>query len=359
MSELKYEYYASVQEKDVEWLWYPYIPYGKLTLLQGDPGEGKSTFILNIVALLTTGRVMPDGYRTSDIQSVIYQCSEDGAEDTVKPRLMAAGADCKKVAYIIDDDKTLTFEDERIEEIIEKTGARLLVMDPLQSFIPQDGDLHSAGRMRSLLGNLSVIAEKHRCAIVLIGHMNKNNSGKSLYRGLGSIDIAAIVRSVLMVERDEEDAKIRYMYPIKSSLAPEGCAIAFKFDKRHGFQWIGPCDYKHYEVMEETQENKSDIAERILLALLKDTNMPSVEVLKYLSDIGISERTVNKVKKKLGIKSIKISGMWHWSLPNAEFKVTEAEEERDGENKSSRICETGKIMGEKTDRCNSISSQIL
>ncbi len=331
MNELKFEYYASVEEKDVEWLWYPYIPYGKLTLLQGDPGEGKSTFILNIVSLLTRGKPMPDGYRSSGVQSVIYQCSEDGAADTVKPRLMAAGADCNKVAYIIDDEKSLTFDDNRIEEVIVKTGARLFIMDPLQSFVPQDGDLHSAGRMRSLLGNLSQIAERHKCAIVLIGHMNKSSSGKNLYRGLGSIDITAIARSVLMVERDEEDSKVRYMYPIKSSLAPEGDAIAFKFHKRHGFQWIGPCDYKHYEEKEDAPETKADIAERMLEALLKDRDMPCKEVLKYLANIGISERTVNKAKKKLGIKSVRVNGMWHWSLNRGDFTETETEAESDGE----------------------------
>jgi len=332
MRELKFEYYASVEEKDVEWLWYPYIPYGKITLLQGDPGEGKSTFILNLVALLTTGKVMPDGYRSSGVQSVIYQCNEDGAADTVKPRLMAAGADCKKVAYIVDDEETLTFDDNRIEEVIVKTGARLFIMDPLQSFVPQDGDLHSAGRMRSLLGNLSAIAERNRCAIVLIGHMNKSTSGKSLYRGLGSIDIAAIARSVLMVERDEEDSRIRYMYPIKSSLAPEGDAIAFKFDKRHGFQWIGPCDYKHFEEKESESETKYDVAERMLMTLLKEADMPSKQVLKCLSDIGISERTAHSVKKELGIKSMKINGVWHWSLPKGGFADMETEAEGDGKN---------------------------
>ena len=112
---VKIQYYSDVAEKEVEWLWYPYIPYGKITLLQGDPGEGKSTFILNVVSLITTGRAMPGGYQGNGVQSVIYQCNEDGAADTVKPRLMAAGADCKKVAYIVEEGEALTLDDARIE----------------------------------------------------------------------------------------------------------------------------------------------------------------------------------------------------------------------------------------------------
>ena len=98
--DFQYEYFSSVTQHKVEWLWYPYIPYGKLTILQGDPGEGKSTFILNVAALLTRGKDMPDGFRVPEAQRVVYQTAEDNIADTVKPRLVAAGADCGKVAYI-------------------------------------------------------------------------------------------------------------------------------------------------------------------------------------------------------------------------------------------------------------------
>ncbi len=322
---VKYQYYSSVTEKEVDWLWYPYIPYGKITLLQGDPGEGKSTFILNVVSLLTKGETMPDGYKSQGIQSVIYQCSEDGAADTVKPRLMAAGADCKKVAYIVEEEESLTLDDKRIEEAIVETGARLVILDPLQSFLPQEGDMHSAGRMRNLLGGLSNVAEKYNCAIVIIGHMNKSQSGKYLYRGLGSIDITAIARSVLMVERDEDNPSIRYMFPVKSSLAAEGDAIAFKFDRKHGFQWLGACDYKSYEEPMEAVETKADIAERLLFTLLSEKEMPGSQVLQFLAEAGISERTVNTVKKKLGIVSYRQNNRWFWKLPKQMQDGKEAE----------------------------------
>lgn len=103
-----YEYYSTVMEKQVDWLWYPFIPYGKLTLLQGDPGEGKSTFIINIAAALTTGGMLPNGIKVSEPITVIYQCAEDSLQDTIKPRLVEAGADCNRVAFIVDTDQSLS-----------------------------------------------------------------------------------------------------------------------------------------------------------------------------------------------------------------------------------------------------------
>lgn len=126
---LQYEYFSSVTQHKVEWLWYPYIPYGKLTILQGDPGEGKSTFMLNVAALLTRGKNMPDGYQVKEPQKVVYQTAEDNLADTVKPRLIAAGADCNRIAYIVDEEEPLTLMDSRIESVIQQTKARLFIYD--------------------------------------------------------------------------------------------------------------------------------------------------------------------------------------------------------------------------------------
>jgi hypothetical protein len=312
-----YAFYSTVQPKAVDWLWYPYIPYGKLTLLQGDPGEGKSTVMLNIAAAVTRGSPMPDGYRISSPHGVVYQCAEDDAADTIKPRLISAGADCDKVAYILDEDGTLTLEDTRIEDTITQTHSRLLILDPIQSFLVQDGDMQSASRMRSVLSKLAMIAAKHNCAVVLVGHMNKAQGGKSLYRGLGSIDIAAIARSVLMVTRDELDPQIRYLTPIKSSLAPEGLPIGFSFDKETGFQWIGPCDVDicNGDINGGNDESKRDMATQSLIELLTEADMPSATVFYKMNQMGISRRTVQTAKKELGVRAYKKENAWFWTLP--------------------------------------------
>jgi len=316
MLKLHFEYYSAVAPRKVDWLWYPYIPYGKITVLQGDPGEGKSTFILNVAALLTRGEKMPDGTGGGQAQTVIYQCAEDDIADTIKPRLVAASADCDKIAYIIDDLGELTFEDVRIEETIKKTGARLVVIDPLQAFLVQDTDMQSAARMRASLRKLADVAARHQCAIVLVGHMTKAQGGKNLYRGLGSIDIAAIARSVLMISRDGSNPLVRYMFPVKASLAPEGAPIGFTFAEG-GFQWLGKCDIdvSYLNRSEITPLDKVEQAKNHLFCLLKEGDMPSAQIYEVLDAAGIKKRTVETAKKEAGIQAYRQNNVWYWRLP--------------------------------------------
>ena len=312
-----YEYYSNVLAKPVEWLWYPYIPLGKLTIIQGDPGEGKSTFVLNVVARITTGQELPDGTPVTGKQVAIYQCAEDGVADTIKPRLQQAGADCDRVAYIIDNDIALTLEDGRIESTIKATGASVFIIDPIQAFIPPDADMQSATKMRSVLRKLANIAERNRCAVILIGHMNKGAGTKTLYRGLGSIDIAAIARSVLMISRDENRPGMRYMYPIKSSLAPEGPAIAFSFREQGGIEWHGRYNLNTAELMDSitVKTTKREKARAKIIQLLEHEDCPAKEIYAGLASMGVGSRTVEKVKKELQITTYRSAGSWYWSLP--------------------------------------------
>ena len=315
-----FDYYSNVTAKPIEWLWYPYIPFGKITIIQGDPGEGKSTFVLNLVSLLTQVKPMPDGYSIPGPGVAIYQCAEDGMADTIKPRLIQAGADCEKVAYIVDDDIGLTLEDGRIESAIYETGAHVFIMDPLQAFIPPDADMQNATKMRSILRKLAATAERTHCAVILIGHMNKDSGAKSLYRGLGSIDIAAIARSVLMISRDLTRPELRYMYPVKSSLAPEGAAIAFSLRQDGGIEWHGKYERNTVAVSEGTAINttKRIKARAKLLQILEHGDMPVKEVYAALGEIGVGTRTVETAKKELQIKAYRSGGCWYWSLPQVE-----------------------------------------
>lgn len=309
-----YEYFSSVEPKEVEWLWYPYIPYGKLTILQGDPGEGKSTVMLNLIATVTNGGIFPDGAVFDRPHPVIYQCTEDNAADTVKPRLLAAGAVCEKIAYILDEDEKLTLDDSRIEDTLIRTGARLIVFDPIQSFLPQDSNMQNVGRMRSLLKKVCAIAEKHRCAVVLIGHMNKGGANNQLYRGLGSIDIAAIARSVLMIVRDRENPELRYLFQIKSSLAPEGRPVSFLMNRQQGFIWQEVCDLSIQDVIQNetvSDNGKRSQAAVLLMEMLMEQDMPSSEIFAELEKQGISRRTVQNAKKDAHIRAYKKNNIWY------------------------------------------------
>ena len=315
--ELNYQYYSSVQMQDVEWLWYPYIPFGKITIVQGDPGEGKSTFVLNIMALVTKGENMPDGYPSNGALTAIYQCSEDDVADTIKPRLVTAGADCSRVAYIEEKQQNLTLDDERIEKIIMCTGARLLVLDPIQSFLAQDGDMQSAGRMRAMLRKISDIAARHRCAVILVGHLNKANGGKQLYRGLGTIDIAATARSILFITRSKSDPQIRYMKPVKSSLAPEGTGIAFSFVDGK-LEWREDIDIQdlEFEQIAQVESGRTPIV-RQLRTLLSDRDYVSTEILDILANTGVPRRTAFRAKQDAGVETYRVGTKWFWHLPRS------------------------------------------
>ena len=316
---LAFEYYSKIQEQSVDWLWYPFIPSGKITLLQGDPGEGKSTFIIQVIAALTTGGMLPNGVQIEAPVSVIYQCAEDSLQDTIKPRLIHAGADCSKVAFIVDEDQSLSLDDDRIEKCIRETGATMCVLDPLQAYIKQDGDLQSVTRMRNLMRRLSAVAERYHCAVVLIGHLNKASGGKNLYRGLGSIDIAAIARSVLMITRNETSKEIRYMHPIKSSLAPESYGISFILDPETGFHWIGKClsSFADFEGASKMPLSKKDRAKELLSLMLSVEDIRSTEVISRLTWLGISERTIRSAQKELGVEAYRKSGVWYLRLSDA------------------------------------------
>lgn len=240
--ELKLICMDDVEAKEVDWLWYPYIPYGKLTIVQGDPGEGKTTMVLQLAALLSKGEKLPCDEKERTPVNVIYQTAEDGLADTVKPRLEAAGADCSRVLVIDECEAELSMTDERIEQALKKTGAKVLILDPIQAYLGANVDMHRANEIRPVMKRLGDMAEKYGCAILLIGHMNKASGSKSTYRGLGSIDFQATARSVLVVGRVKDDPTLRVMAHDKSSLAPEGTSVAFRLDKENGFRWEGACD---------------------------------------------------------------------------------------------------------------------
>ena len=216
---------SEVELQEVNWLWYPYIPFGKITIIQGDPGEGKTTLALRLAAACSTGQAFP-GMETTEPFNVIYQTAEDGLGDTVKPRLMEAGADQDRVLNIAEDSCSLTLLDERIEAAIVQTGARLMILDPIQGYLGGKIDMNRANEIRTVLKNVSSVAERTGCAIVMVGHLNKAAGASSAYRGLGSIDFRAAARSVLLVGRMKKEPHVRVIVHDKSSLAPEGKSIA-------------------------------------------------------------------------------------------------------------------------------------
>lgn len=314
----------SVEVEQIEWLLYPFVPYGKVTIIQGDPGEGKTTMVLQMIAKLTTGeKVLPDNTESeagekekTEPVNVIYQTAEDGLGDTIKPRLLAAGADCSKVLVIDDGEEPLTMLDNRLEEAIVQTKARLVVLDPIQGFLGAEVDMHRANEIRPLMKRVSTLAEKYHCAIILIGHMNKNSNGKSSYRGLGSIDFQAAARSVLIVGRVKEEPDVRVVCHVKSSLAPEGKPIAFRLDKDNGFEWIGEYDISVDDLLSgNCRGQKSKEAKAFLEEMLTNGQVLQSEIVEEAESREIKRKTLWNAKTALNIQSRKVGVQWAWSLP--------------------------------------------
>jgi len=313
--ELKLIKMADVQSKEVEWLWYPYIPYGKITIVQGDPGEGKTTFILQLAAHLSKGEQLPfEGIERKAIQ-IIYQTAEDGLEDTIKPRLEKAGADCSKIMVIDETESELSMSDERLEQAIQETGAKLIILDPIQAYLGAEIDMHRANEIRPVLKRLGMMAEKYCCAIVLIGHMNKSSGSKSTYRGLGSIDFQATARSVLVVGRIKDKKSVRVIAHDKSSLAPEGQSLAFELNEKEGVIWLGHYDISVEELLSGVnKESKLKRAETLLEDMLSEGEMPQGEILERAKELDISKRVLDQAKKNLNVKSEKCADKWYWRM---------------------------------------------
>ena len=314
IQELKIINMDTVKREEINWLWYPYIPFGKLTIVQGDPGEEKTTFALQLAAELSKGMCFGSN-EVREPFNIIYQTAEDGLSDTIKPRLEDAGADCSKILVIDDSEHPLSMQDYRIEQALELTHAKLLILDPIQAFLGEKVDINRANETKEITKKIGDLAQRTGCAVILIGHMNKGSGAKAAYRGIGSIDFFAIARSVLLVGRVPDDPSVRAVAHIKNNLAPEGDTVAFKLSE-NGFEWLGHYDISADELLSGVSSGDKKIkAENLLKSLLNDNQTyPANEIFVKGKQLGISKRTLENVKQEMGIKSIRVGTCWHWSL---------------------------------------------
>ena len=294
---------SDVELTPVEWLWKPYLPFGKLSVLQGNPGEGKTYFAMHLATACTNGKLLPNMERMEPF-NVIYQTAEDGLGDTVKPRLIEAGADLDRVLVIDDSEVQLTLSDERIEKAIIENNARLVIIDPIQAYLGADVDMNRANEVRPIFMRLGQVAQRTGCAILLIGHLNKAAGMQSLQRGLGSIDIAAAVRSVMFIGKLKHDPTMRILTHEKSSLAPPGASLAFSLGDEGGFRWVGEYDITADEMLsgiEPQRETKTQQAKDLICTLLAgEKRVLSEDIDKAALERGIPGRTVRDAKRELG-----------------------------------------------------------
>ena len=314
--ELKLISLEDVVVEPVRWLWYPYIPLGKLSIIHGDPAEGKTTLALWIAAACSRGQALPGG-ENSEPLTVLYQTAEDGLGDTIKPRLLESKADLQKIYTIDETDFPLSMLDHRIGEAIEKTHAQLMILDPMQAYLGEKVDMNRANEVRTVMKGLTKVANQTGCAIVLVGHLNKSQTANSAQRGLGSMDFRAAARSVLLVGRLKNDRNIRVMVHDKSSLAPEGNSRAFSLQNGTLHWQEGYENLTADELLSgAARGNKVALAEELIREQLAGGQpVLANEIYQMAKDAGISRRTVEMAKRNMpDVTARKLRNCWAWSL---------------------------------------------
>ena len=300
---------SEIEPKEVKWLWYPYIPFGKVTLLQGDPGDGKSKLMLSVAALLSKGEPLPfTETEENEPVTIIYQTTEDDADDTVVPRFNSAGGNGENLIFIREDEKSLSFGDNRIREAIEMYHAKLLILDPMSSYIGEICSMNNANETRAEFNHLIAVAKDTGCAIVIIAHMNKMKDTNPLYRTNGSIDIAGAARSILAITRtpNKEVPAERYLVQVKSNLAPTGSAILFEVSEK-GVDFISEMEMTAEEAFQSLapkigRPNDKEVkAKAFLIEMLKDGEMLSSNCEEKLEAANTGDASGGKTVSGAGL----------------------------------------------------------
>ncbi|MGH7883270.1 MAG: AAA family ATPase [Candidatus Dormibacteraceae bacterium] len=342
---------SEVEREEVEWLWWQRLPLGKVVVLDGDPGLGKSTVTLDLAARVSTGSQMPDG--TDSIPGgagVVVLSAEDGLADTIRPRLEDAGADLERVATFKVSDAQgaerfpeLPADIPAIERVIAEMKAKLLIIDPLMAYLGGEVNSHRDQDVRRALAPLANLAERAGVVAVVVRHLNKASGGSPIYRGGGSIGIIGAARVGLLVAKDPQDEERRILAPLKNNLSASPLSLAYKMVAGEKgtvrVEWQGSSDLTAAQLLvvasSETAGERSALeeAEAFLIERLSKGPVPSKEALEDAREFGIADRTLKRARQVLQVKANK-RGMnegWCWSLPGVDGSMAAVSINRDSE----------------------------
>ncbi len=320
-----------VEREQLEWLWPGRIPLGKLTLLAGDPGLGKSFVTLDVAARVSRGEPWPDMplLKQSPAGVVLFN-AEDDLADTIAPRLDRADADDANIVAVeglAEAGRRRHFSLEadlpRLEEVIDETpGTRLIVIDPISAYTGKV-DSHKNADVRGLLAPLAELAGRHRVAVVAVTHLSKSGGAKAVYRAMGSLAFAAASRAVWAVAKDQDDPERRLFLPGKLNLARDPDGLAYRIIDGRVVWETEPVRMHADEAFAEELKTASDKStrgaeRREVVAWLRDAlaegRLPSKEVIADARENGFSERTLRRAFKEIDGRSKKDGGKWYWSL---------------------------------------------
>lgn len=325
---------ADVEPEQVVWLWHPYIARGKLTILEGDPGLGKSWLTCALASAVTRGRGFP-GCEPFEAGNVLMLSAEDGLGDTLRPRLDAVGADVRRIHAL---NEPLTFDTPgllRLEVAIIERQPALIIIDPLFAFTGGKVDIHRANECRAISAPLALIAERNGCAMLAVRHLGKSRGGgHALNAGIGSIDFTAAARSVLLVGRDPDDENKRAIVQTKNNLAPHGLSIGYKLEDDRFF-WTGESDLTAGRILSvvSNDDERSALTEAVdfLRSALAGGEREVDEVKAEARRAGVSDATLRRARERLNLKAIRLGTpgtrqRFVWCLPQADDEQAPADD---------------------------------
>jgi RecA-family ATPase len=265
---------GDVETEEVRWMWHPYIPIGKCTAVDGDPGQGKSFLTTKIAACISQGEKLPGMDRKPEPVTTLMLAREDGAGDTIKPRLIACEADCNRI-FLLQTKDPLQLDEAGLAILkgeIKRRGAKLVTIDPLNSYLPKGTKITDNVAMRQLIDRLALLAEQTGAAIVIVRHLNKGQ-GSAIQRGAGVMDTIGGCRSALTVANDPEDEDRHIVAHAKHNLTGRGQSYAFKITKEGKFAWNGTSHLRADDILERKSaddKGAEDAAREFLLEELKN-----------------------------------------------------------------------------------------
>lgn len=325
--------FAEIEPEPISWLWEPYIPRRRITILEGDASVGKTYLGCKIAAMVSSGEPWPWSAATTKPRrgSAIIMSREDGLADTLRPRLELCGADLARVHTLTewktsDGSGAVTLKDiDVLGRAFKQVKPALVVIDPLQAFIGADVHMGSANKTRPVLAALGELAEKHDTAIVIVRHLTKSQTTKVGYRGMGGVDFTAAVRSLLLAGRDPQTGEHAIVH-IKNSAGALGPSLGFAVSST-GLEWTGLSEATAARLLardtKDEEESPRERAKIFLREMLKEGPRASKEIQAAAATVGISPRTMERAQEELGVTATPRGRpgrrgveAWFLSLPN-------------------------------------------
>ena len=305
---MKYIRLSEVISATPSWLWYPYIPAGKISLIVADPGVGKTFFSLYLAAKISSGQPFFGEDEGGTPAVVVYQTAEDGIADTIKPRLEQMKPNFDNIIILDESKGAIALSDiKKIEEIMIDLHPRMMVFDPLQAYLSAEIDINRANEIRPVLANVAQIAEKYNCAILFCMHNNKSTQKSAVYKALGSVDIPAVARSMLWIGRDPLDNNSRLLCHEKASLSEKGCSLRFIINPENGgVEFLGYSNLSYEDIqnfpIKRTSIKCDEVQNKIMLLFRNKDELEIKNITSLCSKLGCSKDTLYKAANSLGIQ---------------------------------------------------------